>query len=85
MSRAAMFTFATTLTAVGTVAACSSSSSSGPTTGGSDSAVNDDGQVQAAYGCPTPECGQQLDSGPDDGGAAALYGLPADAGIVGDE
>jgi hypothetical protein len=74
-----MFTFATTLTAVGAVAACSSSSSSGPTTGGSDGSVQDDGQFQAAYGCPTPECGQPVDAGPtDDGGAQALYGLAAD-------
>lgn len=72
-----MFTFATTLTAVGAVAACSSSSSSGPTTS-NDGSVNDDGQVQAAYGCPTPEC-QPVDAGPhDDGGAQALYGLAAD-------
>ena len=78
LSRAAMFTFATTLTAVGAVAACSSSSSSGPTTGGSDGAVTDDGQVQAAYGCPAPNCGP-VDAGPnDDGGAQALYGLAAD-------
>jgi hypothetical protein len=71
-----MFTFATTLTAVGAVAACSSSSSSGPTTNsGSDGAVQDDGQVQAAYGCPEPYCGQE-DAGPviDDGGVGALYG-----------
>lgn len=71
-----MFTFATTLSAVGAVAACSSSSSTGPATdaGSTDGTVNDDGQVQAAYGCPEPECGQ-VDSGLiDDGGAAPLYG-----------
>jgi hypothetical protein len=74
-----MFTFATTLTAVGAVAACSSSSSSGPTTASNDGSVNDDGQLQAAYGCPAPECGQPVDAGPsDDGSVGALYGIAAD-------
>ena len=92
LDRVAFFTFATTV-----AAACSSGGGGGVEGDGGptqDSAVKDDGGMQAAYGISPVEAGPRddggmqgaygappLDSGFDSGGAQPPYGLPPqDAG-----
>jgi len=92
LSRAGVFAFASTVSAI-TLAGCGSSDSGGPTTpptdGGGDSVVD---SIVAAYGGPPdtsffdtaiddtatkPDTNTAKDTGPEDGGGAVpAYGLP---------
>ena len=91
LSRAAAFTFATTLAVAGAGAteACSSGAAiyGAPAVDSGiadDGGITDDGGAHALYGLAA-DSGLTDDSGPDDGGAAALYGLPVgDSGVDGD-
>jgi hypothetical protein len=78
LSRAAMFTFATTVTVLGAVASCDNGSDDSaygcPAT--DENCVSPDGSIGNLYGGPTFDGSVQ-----DDGGISTHYGLPGDATV----